>query len=141
MVASEKATIGLNEAKFGLVAPFWFMDSFRNVIGQREAEFALLNGKLYSVADAKSVGLIDTIVDDKEAAIAVCTKTIKDMNKCVPRAWTMTKLSMREAPIARLKSQRGQDVDNFVELVMEDGMQKYLDAYMTSLKTAAAKKK
>jgi len=141
MVASEKATIGLNEAKFGLIAPFWFMDSFRNVIGQREAEFALLNGKLYSVADAKSVGLIDKIVDDKEAAIAVCTKTIKDMNKCVPRAWTMTKLAMREAPIARLKSQRGQDVDNFVELVMEEGMQKYLDAYMTSLKTAAAKKK
>lgn len=141
MVASQKATIGLNEAKFGLVAPFWFMDSFRNVLGQREAEFALLNGKLYTVADAKSVGLIDTIVDDKETAIAVCTKIIKDMNKCVPRAWTMTKLAMREAPITRLKSQRREDVDNFVALVMEDGMQKYLDAYMTSLKAAAAKKK
>ena len=56
MVASEKATIGLNEAKFGLVAPFWFMDSFRNVTGQRVAEFALLNGKLYSVRDAKDIG-------------------------------------------------------------------------------------
>ena len=32
MVASEKFTIGLNEAKFGLVAPFWFMDSFRNTV-------------------------------------------------------------------------------------------------------------
>ena len=32
MVASDKFTIGLNEAKFGLVAPFWFMDSFRNTV-------------------------------------------------------------------------------------------------------------
>ena len=141
MVASEKATIGLNEAKFGLVAPFWFMDSFRAVTGQREAEFALLNGKLYSVADAKSIGLIDAIVEDKEKAIALCTDVIKGMNKCVPRAWTMTKLSIREAPILRLKGQRRQDVDNFVELVMEDSMQRYLDAYMASLKAGGAKKK
>ena len=33
MVASDKFTIGLNEAKFGLIAPFWFMDSFRNTVG------------------------------------------------------------------------------------------------------------
>ena len=32
MVTSDKFTIGLNEAKFGLVAPFWFMDSFRNTV-------------------------------------------------------------------------------------------------------------
>jgi len=140
MVASEKATIGLNEAKFGLVAPFWFMDSFRNVTGQRVAEFALLNGKLYSVADAKDIGLIDEIVDDKEKAISRCAEIIKDMNKCVPRAWTMTKLAMREEPIRRLQSQRRQDVDNFVALVMEDSMQRYLDAYMASLKAGAKKK-
>ena len=45
MVKSDKATIGLNEAKFGLVAPFWFMDSFMAVVGQRTAEHALLTGE------------------------------------------------------------------------------------------------
>merc|ERR1719189_46050 len=49
MVASDKFSIGLNEAKFGLVAPFWFMDSYVATVGQRQGEFGLLNGKLYKV--------------------------------------------------------------------------------------------
>ena len=37
MVDDPKSTIGLNEDLFGLVAPFWLMDSFAAVIGQRQA--------------------------------------------------------------------------------------------------------
>ena len=47
MGSNPKATMGLNEAKFGLVAPFWFMDSFIAVVGQRVGDyryfFKLLN--------------------------------------------------------------------------------------------------
>lgn len=117
-----------------LVAPFWFMDSFTALVGQRESEFALLNGKLYSVDEAKSIGLIDAILPNQEEAISQCKKIIKEMNKCVPKAWTLTKLAMREAPISRLKANRREDVDNFVGFVMEDSMQKYLEAYLNSLK-------
>lgn len=133
MVASDKFTIGLNEAKFGLVAPFWFMDSFLNCIGQREAEYGLLNGKLYTVAEAKNIGLIDKIVTDQEEAIALCKKEILQMNKCVPMAWHLTKLQLRETPIARLKSRRAEDTQNFVNLVMTDHMQAYLGKYLASL--------
>lgn len=110
------------------------MDSFTALVGQRESEFALLNGKLYSVDEAKSIGLIDAILPNQEEAISQCKKIIKEMNKCVPKAWTLTKLAMREAPISRLKANRRADVDNFVGFVMEDSMQKYLEAYLNSLK-------
>ena len=42
--SNPKATMGLNEAKFGLVAPFWFMDSFIGVVGQRIGDYSLLTG-------------------------------------------------------------------------------------------------
>ena len=133
MVASDKFTIGLNEAKFGLVAPFWFMDSFVATVGQREGEFGLLNGKLYSVNEAKRIGLIDSVVETPAAAIEECKIVIRGMNKCVPKAWSLTKLALRQGPIQRLRSKRQEDVDNFAQFVMEDSMQKYLEAYLASL--------
>ena len=110
MVASDKFTIGLNEAKFGLIAPFWFMDSFRNTVGtlpqtifyrfvskptfflllhsgQRETEYALLNGKLYSVSEAHKIGLIDKIVQNQEEAVSECKKEIMQQLQCVPMSY------------------------------------------------------
>ncbi len=115
------------------MAPFWFVDSFLALVGQREAEFALLNGKLYHVDEAKKIGLIDVVVEDKQAAISRCQQVILGMNKCVPNAWYLTKLAMREAPLERLKAKRRQDTDNFVSFVMTDSMQKYLEVYINSL--------
>ncbi len=37
MVDSPKLSIGLNEAKFGMVAPPFLMDSFRGLVGHRRA--------------------------------------------------------------------------------------------------------
>lgn len=133
MVASDKFTIGLNEAKFGLIAPFWFMDSFTAVVGQREAEFGLQLGKLYSVKEANQIGLIDVIVDNKEAAVKECVRVIGEMNKCVPSARHMTKMAMRKGPIQRLIAGRAQDTDNFVALVMQDRLQSALGVYISSL--------
>lgn len=133
MVKSDKATIGLNEAKFGLVAPFWFMDSFMAVVGRRNAEHALLTGKLYKVSEAHKVGLVDVVTETKEAAVDECNKALAEMGACVPRAWYLTKMSLREGHIDRLRSRRRQDVDNFVSLVFEEQLQESLGAYLASL--------
>lgn len=50
-------TIGLNETALGMVAPTWFMDSFKNTISDREAEIALTTAKLFTVDEALKVGL------------------------------------------------------------------------------------
>ena len=52
MVANDKSKIGLNEVKFAPITASWIRDSFTAIVGQRESENALLNGKLYSVSEA-----------------------------------------------------------------------------------------
>ena len=55
MVDNPKFTIGLNEAKFGLVAPFWFVDSYVNTVGHRHAELGMMLGKLFKPDEALKV--------------------------------------------------------------------------------------
>jgi 3,2-trans-enoyl-CoA isomerase len=141
MVASDKFTIGLNEAKFGLVAPFWLMDTFKLVVGQREAELGLQLGKLYSVEEAKQIGLIDEIVDSKEAAVTECARMISEMNKCVPLARHLTKMSMRERTIQRMIAGRAKDIDTVVSVVLQEPMQKAVSAYISSLSGGKSKGK
>ena len=133
MVRSDKFTIGLNEAKFGLVAPFFLMDSFTNVIGQREADFGLLNGKLYSVKEAEAIKLIDKVVDTREEAVAHCCDIIRTMNKTIPQAFYWTKLSTRHVALERFNRERSADVENFVNHVLSDALQTNLGNYLASL--------
>jgi len=133
MVNNPKATIGLNEAKFGLVAPFWLMDSFVATVGQRHGDFGVLTGKLFNVEEAKNMGLVDELVATKEEAIENCTKIVKEMAKCKPNAFHMTKLQVRQSSLERLKSKRNEDVDNFVSYIFTDALQNDLGAYLASL--------
>lgn len=52
-----KYTIGLNETALGMVAPTWFMDSFKNTISVRESEIALTTARLFTVDEALKVSL------------------------------------------------------------------------------------
>lgn len=48
-------TIGLNETRLGISAPFFFQSAFRNVLSKREAEKALTLGTMFSSQDALKV--------------------------------------------------------------------------------------
>ena len=52
----EGKTIGLNETKLGLVAPFFFTDMMISAIGTRQAELALGLGSLFTAEDALRLG-------------------------------------------------------------------------------------
>ncbi len=43
---------------FGLPPPFWLIDSFRAVVGQRQAELAVQRGQLFSPEQALAIGLV-----------------------------------------------------------------------------------
>lgn len=47
--------IGLNETQVGIIAPPWLVDVFYNTISRREAERALIAGKLFSTDEAFKV--------------------------------------------------------------------------------------
>ena len=133
MVKSDKFTIGLNENQFGLLPPFWVMDTFENTVGHREAEFGLLTGRLYRVDEALKIRLIDEVVPDKANAIGNCMKIMEEMNLCVPQARHMAKMNRRASVMEKLKSQRNEDVDAVVKGIMKDEFQKVLGGYIASL--------
>lgn len=51
----ENYTIGLNETRLGISAPFFFQSAFRNVLSAREAEKALTLGTMFSTQEALKV--------------------------------------------------------------------------------------
>ena len=58
------------QVKFGIIAPFFLVDSFTNCTGYRNAELAVMLGKLYSPEEALKIGAVDELADSKEAAMA-----------------------------------------------------------------------
>lgn len=62
--------IGMNETKFGLVAPPFFISTLVNTVGQRKAELLLTKGTLVSTSDALKLGMIDEEVAEEEVMAA-----------------------------------------------------------------------
>jgi hypothetical protein len=56
--SSLKLMLGNFQVVFGLPPPFWLSDSFRAVVGQRQAELAIQTGKLFNPEQAFKIGLV-----------------------------------------------------------------------------------
>ena len=88
-------TIGLNETKLGIVAPFWFITTMKNTINARDAELALTTGRLFKTDEALKVGLIDETASDKEEAMVKSTKYFEEFTKINPIARSLIKDRLR----------------------------------------------
>ncbi|NXR02954.1 ECI1 isomerase, partial [Sagittarius serpentarius] len=133
MVENPKFSIGLNEAQLGIVAPFWFKDTFVNTVGHRIAERSLQLGSLHSAPDALRFGLVDELVPEEklqERAAAVMAQWL-----ALPdHARQLTKSMMRKAVLDRLVAHREEDIQNFISFVSKESIQKSLRMYMEMLK-------
>ncbi|NXG02095.1 ECI1 isomerase, partial [Sakesphorus luctuosus] len=133
MAENPKFSIGLNEAQLGIVAPFWFKDTFVNVVGQRVAERALQLGSLYPAPEALRLGLVDELVPEEkllEKASAVMAQWL-----ALPdHARQITKSMMRKAVLDRLVAHREEDIKYFINFISKESIQKSLRMYMEMLK-------
>lgn len=133
MADNPKYTIGLNEAQLGIVAPFWFKDTFVNVVGQRVAERSLQLGSLYPAPEALKFGIVDELVPEEklqEKATAVMAQWL-----ALPdHARQITKSMMRKAVLDLLVAHREEDIKNFTSFVSKESIQKSLRMYMEMLK-------
>ncbi|NWU65639.1 ECI1 isomerase, partial [Pterocles burchelli] len=133
MVENPKFSIGLNEAQLGIVAPFWFKDTFVNVVGQRVAESSLQLGSLHPAPQALKIGLVDELVpeeklQEKAAAVMAQWLALPD------HARQLTKSMMRKAVLDRLLAHREEDIQHFVGFISKESIQKSLRMYMEMLK-------
>lgn len=126
-------TIGLNEAKFGIVAPPFLGELMLRTIGIRRGEEALSLGTLFSPEDALDVGLVDRIVD-KDLVLDECYKEGLKWAKIPPQARVASKMLVRKEHLDRLISTREDDINHFCNFIQNDMVQAGLGAYLKSLK-------
>ncbi|KZS04326.1 3,2-trans-enoyl-CoA isomerase [Daphnia magna] len=133
IMVNGKSKIGLNETKLGIVAPFWFKDTFVNTIGVRQSERALQLGSLFTPDEALKIGLVDRVLPDPEAATAVAESELKEFLQIPAMARYLSKMRIREAALKDLLENREKDLNTFVNFATTDAVQKGLGIYLQSL--------
>jgi enoyl-CoA hydratase/carnithine racemase len=160
-VASASSILGLNEAAFGLVAPFFAMDMAKDLMGSRTAYRAIGLGTLFKGEAACSAGLVDVLsrrrwvensadapgganhqgehipVGDAAAAAradahAECEKWLHGPGR------GDAKIQFRSETLERWHAGRQRDKDQFVHTLMLPLTQQRLGVYLDSLKARAA---
>ncbi|KGL78146.1 hypothetical protein N309_10814, partial [Tinamus guttatus] len=132
MADNPKFYIGLNESQLGIVAPFWFKDTFVNVVGHRVAERSLQLGSLHPAPEALQLGIVDELVpeeklQEKAAAVLAQWLALPD------HARQLTKSMMRKPVLDRLVTHQEDDVQHFVSFIAKESIQKSLRKYMEML--------
>uniref|UniRef100_A0A8C6FN02 Enoyl-CoA delta isomerase 1, mitochondrial n=1 Tax=Moschus moschiferus TaxID=68415 RepID=A0A8C6FN02_MOSMO len=128
-----KYHIGLNETLLGIVAPFWFKDTYVNTIGHHASEQALQLGTLFPPAEALRVGLVDQVVPEDQVLSTALSAMARWL--AIPdHARQLTKNMMRKATADHLLRQRDADIQNFVSFICRDSIQKSLQMYLEKLR-------
>jgi len=140
MVDHKKFQIGLNETKLGLVAPPWFAKPYVACLGEREAEKALYLGTLYSVAEAKRVGLIDESCAPTDNIIDIALERAEQYLEVGDLARIGTKQQItRKDTIDWFHTIREADIEVFQNIVGSKQVQQSLGMYVQMLKAKSKK--
>ncbi|CAH1802704.1 unnamed protein product, partial [Owenia fusiformis] len=132
-IMADNYTIGLNETKLGIVAPFWFVDTMHNVVGHRQTEMALQLGTMFSSQEALSIGLVDRVVGEGETVDAA-KKEMSQWVKIPGYARQLSKMQLRKPTIDKLVARKEDDINYFATFITKDGVQKAMGMYLESLK-------
>uniref|UniRef100_A0A096LQ01 Enoyl-CoA delta isomerase 1, mitochondrial n=1 Tax=Poecilia formosa TaxID=48698 RepID=A0A096LQ01_POEFO len=137
MADNPRYSIGLNETMLGIVAPFWFKETMVNTVGHRNTEISLELGLLYKPAEALNIGLVDQLVPEDQV-LSAATQTMTKWLAIPEHARQITKSMMRKSTIEKLRSNREADIQNFVNFITKESIQKSLRMYMEMLKQKKA---
>ena len=133
-----KAVIGLNESKLGIVAPPWMCRQYIDVLGHRQAELALMEGRLFPPPEALELGLVDELDDDvQQAAIAKA----QEFNKIPQSARAAVKQLTRKPLLDSLMKDRQQDIDFFCNFVTSHQAQAAIGRYLKAMAAGKSKSK
>lgn len=126
--------IGLNEAKIGIPAPFWFMDVMSTIIGHRKTEHSVLLGKMYKTEEALAIGLIDEAAKDQTEAEAKVDAYLSKMTAISPDCRTLMKREFRKDNVDKFLKRREEELRFIIDTMMLPQTQKKFESYFESLK-------
>lgn len=134
----EKFTIGLNETQLGIIPPFWFVDTMKNVVGYRQTELACQKGLMLTSDQALGIKLVDEVVTP-EIIMEKAQNEMQSWLKIPDHARQLTKMQMRKGTIDKLLTKREEDIQNFVSFITKDSVQKTLEFYLAQMKSKGKK--
>ena len=133
IIADGKHTMGLNETKIGLAAPYWLAESMKLLTGHREAERLLALSILMKPQEALEKGCVDEVVTPDQ--LLDRTKEVMEQWLEIPDIGRIqTKKQLRKYFLEELHERRDEDLESFVKGVTNPALQKMLGFYIQSLK-------
>lgn len=126
--------IGVTAAKIGVVAPPWFLKMLTYVMGQRNTELALQQGRVFTPSEAMGVGLVDRVCP-KDTMDEECWKALDPFLTVSAESRATMKLSLRMDLINNFLQSREEDMNNFVNFILKESVQSNLGKYMEQLKS------
>ena len=128
--------IGVTAAKIGLIAPPWFLKMLTYVMGQRNTEWALQLGHVFTPREAMGVGLVDKVCS-KDMMDEECWKALEPFLTVSAESRATMKLSLRSNLIDDFLGSREEDMNNMIDFILKDSVQSNLGKYMEQLKSKA----
>jgi 3,2-trans-enoyl-CoA isomerase len=139
-IASSNSKIGLNEAAFGLVPPYFAVDMMDDIIGKGKSYKASSLGIMFSSNDALQFGLYDKVIEpnadpDFDMTIAVQEAAIIECEKWIAAPGREhTKIGvMRAERLEKWNKNISKESQTFVDRVSTPNTQLFIKNYLESL--------
>ncbi len=85
-VASKNATFGLPEVNLGLIPGFGGTQRLPQLVGKGKALELMMTAEMISAQEAKAIGLVNHVVDNRELLVEHCEKILKKITSKAPLA-------------------------------------------------------
>jgi 3,2-trans-enoyl-CoA isomerase len=139
VMASGKYIIGLNEIPVGIIVPDSIFSIYSFWIGKRKAYQYLLEGKLLSVDEALSDGLIDEVCEAADV-MAAAEKKVRAYMKLNPATWGQSKMNLRKEIINQVNTDQSVTLDMMLKQWWSPVTRQTLQFIIQNLKSPPTKK-
>ncbi|KAG0083496.1 dodecenoyl-CoA isomerase [Podila epicladia] len=136
----KQPTIGLNEVAVGVPVPHWLVELFAGITSRRHAERLLPMGRIMSVQEAVSVGLVDKAdFKSQEEMDAFVVRYLVGRSKAPRDAQTETMRVIRLNFLKAFRASEEEDVKTITHYVANEEAQTILKESLAKLTNKAKK--
>ncbi|KAF9111952.1 dodecenoyl-CoA isomerase [Mortierella sp. AM989] len=127
-------TIGLNEVSVGVPVPHWLVELFASITSRRSAERLLPLGRILSVQEAHSVGLVDKIdFKSQQEMDEFVIRYLVGRSQAPRAAQTETMSVIRQNFLKAFRESEEHDIKNITKYVSEEEAQTILKEQLARL--------
>jgi 3,2-trans-enoyl-CoA isomerase len=119
VMVSGKAKISLNEIGFGSSVFAGSTEMLRFHVGSHNAAKVLYSGAMYSAEEAKEIGMVDTVVEDK-ALMETALKTASELGEKDLPAFSSIKSLLRRTVAEEMNKHEKDSITEFVDIWYSD---------------------